>query len=88
MTTPPPPEVSLIAATLRKATEQLRCDADREELQQTGDQVETDWDDACCPLCQEVTCDDDCPLAASRAQSYPVDEYRLSSRPRIVGGGS
>ncbi|WP_406170414.1 hypothetical protein OIE52_39520 [Streptomyces canus] len=88
MTTPPPPEVSLIAATLRKAAEQLRCDADREELQRVGDQVETDWDGMCCPLCQESTCDDDCPLAASRAQSYEVDTYLLSTRPRIVGDGS
>lgn len=28
------------------------------------------------------------PLARGFRQRYPVDEYRLSSRPRVVGGGS
>lgn len=83
MTTPTPPEVSLVAAALRKAAEQLRCDADRDELQRTGDQVEADWDGMCCPLCQEVTCDDDCPLAKARAslaaEAPPIGEYRLST---------
>jgi hypothetical protein len=25
-------------------------------------------DDFCCPMCEEVECDDDCPLAAVRAE--------------------
>lgn len=91
MTSPVPPEVAVVAATLRKVSDQQRCDADREELVSVAAAVEADWDGACCPVCQEVACDDDCPLVEVRGiggDTPPVDEYRLSSRPRVVGGGA
>lgn len=57
----------LVAATLRSVAEQVRDPRDRDDLLATAEEVERAEDDACCPLCQEVTCGTDCPLAASRA---------------------
>lgn len=56
----------VVAATLRMVAEQVRDDQDRSELLATADQVEREQDYACCPLCQEVTCDTGCPLSAAR----------------------
>ena len=87
MSTLLPPEVTLVVATLRKASQHQKCDGDRQDLEWVAQEVEADWDGACCPLCQEVTCDGDCPLAAVRTAvtesvtaAPPVDEYRLSTR--------
>lgn len=56
-----------VAATLRIVAEQVRDERDREELLATAEQVETALDDTCCPLCEEATCDDSCPLTEARA---------------------
>ncbi|WP_432190112.1 hypothetical protein [Streptomyces sp. Tue6028] len=87
MRTSLPPDVALVVATLRMASQHQRCDADRHELEWVAQEVEADWDGACCPVFQEATCDTDCPLAAIRATqpggeavTPPVDEYRLSTR--------
>lgn len=40
------------------------------ELRSIADQVDDlRADEACCPVCEEVTCDEDCPLASVRSQS-------------------
>lgn len=59
---------TMVAATLRVVAEQVRGAEDRVQLLRLADDVPRLWDDACCPLCQEVTCDDGCPLAAIRRQ--------------------
>ncbi len=39
-----------------------------EELHETADSVERlGADPLCCPMCEEIECDDDCPLARIRA---------------------
>lgn len=63
-----PPAVAVVAATLRVVAEQVRHVEDREELFMTAGRVEGAWDDTCCPLCEEVACDDSCPLHAVRAE--------------------
>jgi hypothetical protein len=64
----------VVAATLRMVAQQVRDDQDRLELVATADQVERGQDDACCPMCQEVTCDTGCPLSALReVQHAPMD---------------
>ncbi|MFE1767301.1 hypothetical protein ACFW81_24165 [Streptomyces angustmyceticus] len=63
----PSKTVQTVLATLRLVAEQVRDDRDRADLTQTADQIEHCLDDACCPLCQEVTCDGGCPLRADRA---------------------
>jgi len=85
--------VAVVAATLRKVSEQQQCEADQRELALVAEQVEGDWDEACCPLCQEVTCDEDCPLWSVRQslaeQGYDAGAYVLSTRrPGVVGGPS
>lgn len=57
----------IVAATLRTVAEQVASDDGRASLLETAEQVEHGEDDAVCPLCQEVTCDDGCPLAETRA---------------------
>lgn len=59
--------VQLIAATLRTAAEQIQGDTDRITLREIAGTVESNWGGDCCPLCQEVTCDDGCPLQDVRA---------------------
>lgn len=63
----PSETVQTVLATLRTVAEQLRDDRDRAAVAETAEQIEHGLDDACCPLCQEVTCDDGCPLRADRA---------------------
>lgn len=59
--------VQTVLATLRTVAQQLRDDRDRAALTETAEQIEQNLDDACCPLCQEATCDDGCPLRGARA---------------------
>lgn len=56
----------LVAATLRTMAEQVTSTKDRATLLDTAEQVERSVDDACCPLCEEVTCDTGCPLEQAR----------------------
>lgn len=60
-----PEVVTTVAATLRTAAEWFSGD-DRDTLRQVADQAERAWDDIC-PVCEEVDCDDDCPLEGLRA---------------------
>jgi hypothetical protein len=55
-----PEVVATVAATLRTAAEWFSGD-DRDTLREVADQVERDWDDIC-PVCEEVDCDEGCPL--------------------------
>ena len=68
--------VNVVAATLRTIAEQVRDTRDRDDLLTTAEQVEAAWDDACCPLCQEVTCDTGCPLSEPRASQDAVSGQR------------
>lgn len=61
------PAIEVVAATLRMIAEQVSGESDRQLLLNTAQGVETSLDDACCPLCQEATCDTGCPLSAARA---------------------
>jgi hypothetical protein len=62
----PPPEVATVAATLRTVAGWLPDD-DRDMLYKAAERTERDWNGACCPVCEEVTCDDGCPLEKVRA---------------------
>jgi hypothetical protein len=58
--------VSTIAATLRVAAE---WPGDYQgEMLETANLVETNFDDVCCPLCEEVRCDEGCPLEQVRGE--------------------
>lgn len=59
------------AAVLRVVAEQAERESDRQWLRDTAEDVEARRDDACCPLCQEVTCDTGCPMAAARTDRQP-----------------
>lgn len=69
MSTPPiPPEVPIVAATLRIAAEWLHVEQ-RTMLRDVADDVERGWDNGgTCPLCEEMDCDTGCPLERVRAQ--------------------
>ena len=58
------PIVQAVAATLRKVAEW--GEIGRDELYDIARAVEALDDDFCCPLCEEVDCDEDCPLAQLR----------------------
>lgn len=58
--------VRTVVATLRTVAEQIRDERDRADLLAVAAEVETDVDDMCCPLCQEVVCDETCPLEQVR----------------------
>jgi hypothetical protein len=65
------PVVAAVAATLRHVAEWgLAFDNGpaRSELMDLARQVEAleQADDFCCPVCEEVVCDDGCPLAEVR----------------------
>lgn len=64
-----PRDVAVVMATLRQLAGW--CDDDRSPaaLAELATVLETeDWADCpCCPMCQEVDCDDGCPLAYVRA---------------------
>lgn len=61
-----PPEVVTTAAALRTAAEWFSGD-DRDTMRGVADDTERAWDGACCPVCEEVTCDEGCPLEHVRA---------------------
>lgn len=58
------PVVTAVAATLRVVA--FWPDVDTDELLSVATQVELDWGRICCPLCEEVTCDEGCPLQSVR----------------------
>lgn len=62
MSAPRPPEAETVIATLRTAAEWMERDTDRAMMLEAAERAELDWDGACCPVCEEVTCDDGCPL--------------------------
>lgn len=55
--------VSTVAATLKQLSCYLNDVLDFSEVAKS---VELDWDGICCPLCEEVTCDEGCPLESVR----------------------
>lgn len=61
-----PPVVATVIATLETMAEQLICDDDRRDLRDVAAQTKVDWDGMCCPVCQEATCDEGCPLETIR----------------------
>lgn len=71
--------VATVAATLRTAAEWL-SGAEHELLLQIAKDAEHGWEDACCPLCEEVTCDDGCPLSTVRAEA--IAEYERTHPPK------
>ncbi|WP_030757254.1 hypothetical protein [Streptomyces sp. NRRL F-5135] len=76
-----PPEVVTAAATLRTAAEWFSGD-DRDTMREVADQAERDRDGICCPVCEEVDCDEGCPLEHVRAALQEkgrreADERRL-----------
>lgn len=64
---PIPVEARAAAKALRTAACWLP-DEHRELLLDAASGAETHWDGACCPICQEVWCDDGCPLEEVRAE--------------------
>ncbi|MWA08768.1 hypothetical protein [Streptomyces sp. BA2] len=60
-----PETVTIVAATLRTAAEWFSGD-DRDTMREVADQTEANWD-SICPVCEEVDCDEDCPLEHLRA---------------------
>ncbi|MDQ0809835.1 hypothetical protein QFZ63_001549 [Streptomyces sp. B3I7] len=60
-----PETVAIVAATLRTAAEWFSGD-DRDTMREVADQTEQTWDDIC-PVCEEVDCDQGCPLEDLRA---------------------
>lgn len=54
--------------TLRTAANWLESDKDSEMLTSAADAVKAQGaDELCCPVCEEIECDGDCPLAELRA---------------------
>lgn len=62
-----PPEARIAAKALRTAAQWLP-DEYRDMLCEAADGAEKWWDGACCPVCEEVWCDDGCPLEEVRAK--------------------
>jgi hypothetical protein len=60
------PTVVTVTATLRMLAGYVPLGPD--ELSSLADDVERDWDGVCCPVCEEVTCDEGCPLEDVRAK--------------------
>lgn len=59
-----PPTVQTVVGTLRVLADQFP--QVRDDLLDTAEALERDWDGLCCPLCEEVTCDTGCPLVEVR----------------------
>lgn len=58
----------IVAETLRLVSE-WGCGLTRDEYRTIAESVEQmDADDTCCPLCEEIICDDGCPLWPTRVQ--------------------
>lgn len=62
-----PVEARAAAKALRTAAYWLP-DEQQALLLEAAEGAETHWDGACCPVCQEVWCDDGCPLEEVRAE--------------------
>jgi hypothetical protein len=63
----PPGPVAVVAATLRQIASWGKArPATDDEWRYLADQVAALDHRWCCPMCQEVTCDTDCPLASAR----------------------
>lgn len=60
---------AIVAATLRKVSDLCQSDTDAAMLRDIAEQTDLDWDGISCPVCEEVTCDDNCPLAHARRES-------------------
>lgn len=58
-----------VADTVLTLARQSVCEKDRTELYNVARRVQTNWDSPCCPVCDEVTCDDGCPLREVRDAS-------------------
>ncbi len=56
----------IVAATLRTVAPWAEDHEFRDMLYDVADQAEANWDDACCPVCEEVTCDQGCPFEEIR----------------------
>jgi hypothetical protein len=63
-----PDVASTVAATIRTVAEWISNDKDRDLLHSAAQQVEHNPgpDSICCPLCEEITCDDGCPMEVVR----------------------
>ncbi|BET51779.1 hypothetical protein RGQ21_67610 [Kitasatospora aureofaciens] len=55
--------VSTVAATLKQFSWYTNGLLNFDEIAR---EVELNWDGVCCPLCEEVTCDEGCPLESVR----------------------
>jgi hypothetical protein len=68
MPTDLPPDIpAVITATLRQAASWMAGHPDHELLLEVADRVQaTSGNGACCPMCSELTCDDDCALSGIR----------------------
>lgn len=65
------PVVTAVVRTLRYTAQWREDDRSRRAFVQLAQVVEAEYErgdvaDWCCPICQEVECDDDCPLAVIR----------------------
>ncbi|MGZ4530752.1 MAG: hypothetical protein ACXVXP_00200 [Mycobacteriaceae bacterium] len=63
----------IVAETMRVVAFWVADEADRDPILDAAKKVE--WmqrDDACCALCEEVTCDEDCPMETWRIQGRPT----------------
>lgn len=60
--------VQVVAETLRfLADGWVRDEDDQRWLRDVAEQIERELTPDCCPLCEEIVCDDHCPLAPVRA---------------------
>jgi hypothetical protein len=59
---------AVVAATIRTVAGWISSDQDRDLLHSAAEQVERDPgpDSICCPLCEEIACDDGCPMETVR----------------------
>lgn len=65
---PAEPIVAAVAAALQTVADQCRCDADADLLREIAENVTMRRGSGTCPVCQQETCDEGCPLASIRGQ--------------------
>ena len=68
---------AIVAATIQILAEQGLTEPEPYALAQ---HIGADWDDACCPFCEETLCDDGCPLAGIRAAQRHAQTARRDRR--------
>lgn len=64
----------VVSATLRKVSQWVINEHLATALRETADDIDavTDWSEVwCCPVCEETTCDSDCPLSSLRGSVEP-----------------